>query len=51
MGDAGLFDLLLSPVDAPYTAPRLRAHAAAVRLRISNLRPHLSPFTLNLILP
>ena len=45
MGDAGIFDLLLSPVDAPYTAPRLHAHAAAVRLRIfiSHPYPHTHP--------
>jgi len=42
MGDAGLFDLLLSPVDAPYTTPQLRAHAAAAGLHISSwLTPRL----------
>lgn len=42
MGDAGVFDLLLSPVDTAYTAPRLRALAAAAGLRVASwLHPSL----------
>ena len=42
MGDSGVFDLLLSPVDAPYTAPLLREQAEAAGLRVSGwLHPAL----------
>lgn len=38
MGEAGVFDLLLSPVDRPYTVPQLRAHAAQAGLRLAGWR-------------
>ena len=37
MGGAGLFDLLLHGLDAPYTLPQLRSEAAASGLRVAAL--------------